>query len=77
MYERGSAHISTISHGLQWRVSLLRKDPHALPSMQRGELDRDRHVGRGHVSCGLCVALVVRWLVAVSAASASGDDSVV
>ena len=39
--------------------------------------DADRHVGRGHVACGLCAAVVARWLVVESAASASGDDSAV
>ena len=39
---------------------------------------RDQPVDRGHVSCGLCDAVVVRWSVAVagSSASASGDDPV-
>ena len=50
-------------------VSLFVEDPHALPSMQSGEL--------GTGTCGIRAAVVARWSVAGSGASASGDDSVV
>ena len=57
-------------------MSLFVEDPHALPSMQSGDRARERHVDRGHGSCGLCPAAVARWSVASSDVSASGDYSV-
>ena len=39
-------------------VSLFVEDPHALSSMQHGEQGTDTSVVHGHVSCGLCAAVV-------------------
>ena len=56
-------------------MSLFVEDPHALSSMQHGKLGTGTSVVVTYHA--VSDAVVARWSVAGSAASASGDDSVV
>ena len=73
----GSVQLATISPVLQWRVSLLRILTRAQQEIGTGSLVVvTYHASASSQQDSLCAAVVARWSVAGSGASASGDDSV-